>query len=218
MSNDYINNYKKITKLISSYKKKYNKDIKLVVVSKTQDFKKIAELHKNGQNDFGENYVDEAESKIKQINNQTIKWHFIGKIQSNKIKKISEYFSWVHTIDREKHVRKIDAFCSQLDKIMNVCIQINIDNEASKGGIDIDNYANLSNIIQQMKNIKLRGIMAIPNPNKSCSSAFAKMKDLYNSCTYLDTLSMGMSKDYLSAIENDANIIRVGQEIFGERK
>jgi uncharacterized pyridoxal phosphate-containing UPF0001 family protein len=69
-----------------------------------------------------------------------------------------------------------------------------------------------------MKNIKLRGIMAIPNPNKSCSSAFAKMKDLYNSCTYLDTLSMGMSKDYLSAIENDANIIRVGQQIFGERK
>jgi len=143
MSNDYINNYKKITNLISSYKKKYNKDIKLVVVSKTQDFKKIVELHKNGQNDFGENYVDEAESKIKQINNQTIKWHFIGKIQSNKIKKISEYFSWVHTIDTEKHVRKIDAFCSQLDKIMNVCIQINIDNEASKGGIDIDNYANL---------------------------------------------------------------------------
>jgi uncharacterized pyridoxal phosphate-containing UPF0001 family protein len=69
-----------------------------------------------------------------------------------------------------------------------------------------------------MKNIKLRGIMAIPNPNKSYSSAFAKMKDLYNSCTYLDTLSMGMSKDYLSAIENDANIIRVGQQIFGERK
>ena len=218
MSNDYINNYKKITNLISSYKKKYNKDIRLVVVSKTQDFKKIVELHKNGQNDFGENYVDEAESKIKQINNQTIKWHFIGKIQSNKIKKISEYFSWVHTIDTEKHVRKIDAFCSQLNKIMNVCIQINIDNEASKGGIDIDNYANLSNIIQQMKNIKLRGIMAIPNPNKSCLSAFAKMKDLYNSCAYLDTLSMGMSKDYLSAIENDANIIRVGQQIFGERK
>jgi len=218
MSNDYINNYKKITNLISSYKKKYNKDIKLVVVSKTQDFKKIVELHKNGQYDFGENYVDEAESKIKQINNQTIKWHFIGKIQSNKIKKISEYFSWVHTIDTEKHVRKMDAFCSQLDKIMNVCIQINIDNEASKGGINIDNYANLSNIIQQMKNIKLRGIMAIPNPNKSCSSSFAKMKDLYNSCTYLDTLSMGMSKDYLSAIENDANIIRVGQQIFGERK
>ena len=92
MSNDYINNYKKITNLISSYKKKYNKDIRLVVVSKTQDFKKIVELHKNGQNDFGENYVDEAESKIKQINDQTIKWHFIGKIQSNKIKKISEYF------------------------------------------------------------------------------------------------------------------------------
>ena len=137
MSSDYINNYKKLTRLVSSYKQKFNKDIKLVVISKTQDYKKIIELHKEGQNDFGENYVDEAESKINKINNQKIKWHFTGKIQSNKIKKISEYFSWVHTVDTEKHARRIDNFCAQINKVMNICIQINIDNESSKGGIDI---------------------------------------------------------------------------------
>ena len=218
MSSDYINNYKKLTRLVSSYKQKFNKDIKLVVVSKTQDYKKIIELHKEGQNDFGENYVDEAESKINKINNQKIKWHFTGKIQSNKIKKISEYFSWVHTVDTEKHARRIDNFCAQINKVMNICIQINIDNESSKGGIDIHKYSELSIIIRQLKNIKLRGIMALPNPNKSCSNSFRKMKDLYNSCTYLDTLSMGMSNDYLTAIENDANMIRIGQQIFGKRK
>jgi pyridoxal phosphate enzyme (YggS family) len=218
MSSDYLNNYRKITNLVNSYEKEYNKNIKLVVVSKTQDYKKIVELHKNGQNDFGENYVDEAESKMKKINNPTIEWHFIGKIQSNKIKKISEYFSWVHTIYTEKHAKRLDSFCFQLNKIMNVCIQINIDNEESKGGVDINDYENLAKVICQMKNIKLRGIMAIPSPNNSSSNAFTKMKDLYNSYANLDTLSMGMSKDYLSAIENDANMIRIGQQIFGERR
>ena len=214
---NYIDNYKSIIEIINEYKKINNKDIRLIVVSKTQDYTKIIELEKLGQRDFGENYLDEAREKIIQINNPNIVWHYIGSIQSNKIKKISENFSWIHTVSSEKHAHKINDVCSKLDKVMNICIQINIDNEETKGGVDIEEYNNLSLIVRNMKNIRLRGIMAIPKVSQSSVESFAKMKDLYDRHQYLDTLSMGMSKDYISAIEYNANMLRIGQQIFGKR-
>lgn len=214
---DYIDNYKNIIKIIDKHKKVYNRDIRLIVVSKTQDYKKVVELEKLGQRDFGENYLDEARKKIEKINNPNINWHYIGTIQSNKIKKISENFSWIHTVASEKHAIKINDVCKKLNKIMNVCIQINIDDEDTKGGVKFDDYDDLSLIIRNMKNINLRGIMTIPKANRSCIDSFAKMKDMYNKNNYLDTLSMGMSKDYVSAIEYSANMLRIGQQIFGER-
>ena len=116
---DYIDNYKSIIETINEYKKINNKDIRLIVVSKTQDYTKIIELEKLGQRDFGENYLDEAREKIRQINNPSIIWHYIGSIQSNKIKKISENFSWIHTVSSEKHAHKISDVCSKLNKITN---------------------------------------------------------------------------------------------------
>ncbi len=214
---DYIDNYKNIIKIIDKHKKVYNRDIRLIVVSKTQDYKKVVELEKLGQRDFGENYLDEARKKIEKINNPNINWHYIGTIQSNKIKKISENFSWIHTVASEKHAIKINDVCKKLNKIMNVCIQINIDDEDTKGGVKFDDYDDLSLIIRNMKNINLRGIMTIPKANRSCIDSFAKMKDMYKKNNYLDTLSMGMSKDYVSAIEYNANMLRIGQQIFGER-
>ena len=214
---DYIDNYKNIIKIIDKHKKVYNRDLRLIVVSKTQDYKKVVELEKLGQRDFGENYLDEARKKIEKINNPNINWHYIGTIQSNKIKKISENFSWIHTVASEKHAIKINDVCKKLNKIMNVCIQINIDDEDTKGGVKFDDYDDLSLIIRNMKNINLRGIMTIPKANRSCIDSFAKMKDMYNKNNYLDTLSMGMSKDYVSAIEYSANMLRIGQQIFGER-
>ena len=100
---------------------------------------------------------------------------------------------------------------------MNICIQINIDNEKTKGGIKLEEYNSLSLIIRNMENIRLRGIMAIPKASQSPVESFSKMKDLYNRHQYLDTLSMGMSKDYISAIEYNANMLRIGQQIFGKR-
>lgn len=214
---NYIDNYKGLIEFINEYKKNNNRDIRLVVVSKTQDYTKIIELEKLGQKDFGENYLDEGREKIRQINNPNIIWHYIGSIQSNKIKKISENFSWIHTVSSEKHAHKINDVCSKLNKVMNVCIQINIDNEKTKSGIKIEEYNNLSLIVRNMENIKLRGIMAIPKASKSCLESFAKMEDIYNRHPYLDTLSMGMSKDYISAIEYNANMLRIGQQIFGKR-
>ena len=214
---NYINNYKDIIETINKYKIINNRDIRLIVVSKTQDYKKIIELEKLGQRDFGENYLAEAIEKINQIDSPNIIWHYIGTIQSNKIKSLSENFTWIHTVASEKHAKKINDVCKKLNKVMNVCIQINVDNEDTKSGVSIDEYDALSLIIRNMKNMKLKGIMAIPKANQSCIESFAKMREIYNRCDYLDTLSMGMSKDYISAIEYNANMLRIGQQIFGKR-
>ena len=135
---NYINNYKNIIENINKYKIINNSDIRLVVVSKTQDYKKVIELEKLGQRDFGENYLSEAIEKINQINNPNIIWHYIGKIQSNKIKSLSENFTWIHTVASEKHAQKINDVCKKINKVMNVCIQINIDNEDTKSGVSLD--------------------------------------------------------------------------------
>ena len=153
---NYINNYKDIIETINKYKIINNRDIRLIVVSKTQDYKKIIELEKLGQKDFGENYLAEAIEKINQIDNPNIIWHYIGTIQSNKIKSLSENFTWIHTVASEKHAKKINDVCKKLNKVMNVCIQINVDNEDTKSGVSIDEYDALSLIIRNMKNMKLK--------------------------------------------------------------
>ena len=218
MSNEYIDNYKGVIEVINKYKKFRDNDIRLIVVTKSQDYKKIIQLEKYGQKDFGENYLDEAEEKISIINNKSIVWHYIGKIQSNKIKKLCNYFQWIHTISSVKHAYKINDICNKLNKKINVCIQINIDEEKTKGGIFINDYEDFYSSINKLSNLNVRGIMTIPNIEKPCENSFSKMKDLYNKHDYLDTLSMGMSKDYIKAIENDANLLRIGQQIFGARE
>ncbi len=218
MSNEYIDNYKGVIEVINKYKKFRDNDIRLIVVTKSQDYKKIIQLEKYGQKDFGENYLDEAEEKISKINNKSIIWHYIGKIQSNKIKKLCNYFQWIHTISSVKHAYKINDICNKLNKKINICIQINIDEEKTKGGIFINDYEDFYSSINKLSNLNVRGIMTIPNIEKPCENSFSKMKDLYNKHDYLDTLSMGMSKDYIKAIENDANLLRIGQQIFGARE
>ncbi len=218
MNDEYIYNYKNLIENINKYKDIKNREIRLVVVSKTQNYKKIIELEKCGQKDFGENYLHEAEEKITEINNPSLIWHYIGTIQSNKIRKICSYFQWIHTVSSEKHAHKINEICKELNKKINICIQINIDKEKSKGGIFMEDYETFSSSVLQMTNLKLRGIMTIPNVGGFHDDAFSKMSDLYNKYDYLDTLSMGMSNDYVTAIENEANLLRIGQQIFGARE
>ena len=218
MNDEYIYNYKNLIENINKYKDIKNREIRLVVVSKTQNYKKIIELEKCGQKDFGENYLHEAEEKITEINNPSLIWHYIGTIQSNKIRKICSYFQWIHTVSSEKHAHKINEICKELNKKINICIQINIDKEKSKGGIFMEDYETFSSSVLQMTNLKLRGIMTIPNVGEFHDDAFSKMSDLYNKYDYLDTLSMGMSNDYVTAIENEANLLRIGQQIFGARE
>ena len=214
---NYVHRYKDLKAKINDFEKLYDREIRLIVVSKTQSFEKIRALNILGQTDFGENYVDEAHEKISAIRNSNIRWHFIGKIQSNKIKLICNLFDWVHTISSEKHARKINEICKSMKKVMNVCIQINIDNEETKGGITREECEKFCSSLNGLKNIRLRGIMTIPRSDIPSEKSFARMYDLYKNNHYLDTLSMGMSNDFVTAIENGANMLRIGQEIFGKR-
>ena len=214
---NYVDKYKALKTKINDLEKLYKREIRLIVVSKTQSSEKIITLNNLGQTDFGENYVDEAREKIDSIRNSNIRWHFIGKIQSNKIKTICNLFDWVHTISSEKHAKKINEMSQSINKVMNVCIQINIDNEQTKGGIALEEYEKFSSSLLGLHNIKLRGLMTIPRSDIPSEESFARMYDLYKKNDYLDTLSMGMSSDFVTAIENGANMLRIGQEIFGKR-
>tara|TARA_B100000035_G_scaffold286459_1_gene270804 strand:+ start:379 stop:1035 length:657 start_codon:yes stop_codon:yes gene_type:complete len=217
MTTSYIDRYKDLKIKISELERMNNREICLVVVSKKQSIEKIITLNDLGQIDFGENYVDEAEEKISGINTDRITWHFIGRIQSNKIKKICSLFGWVHTISSKKHLIKMNEICKSMNKIMNICIQINIDNDDNKAGIALENYENFIMNLHDLRHVRLRGIMTIPQNNSSSQNSFSRMNDLFKKNNELDTLSMGMSRDYISAIENGANMLRIGQGIFGER-
>tara|TARA_Y100000022_G_scaffold54993_1_gene46865 strand:- start:1384 stop:2040 length:657 start_codon:yes stop_codon:yes gene_type:complete len=217
MTTSYIDRYKDLKIKISELERMNNREICLVVVSKKQSIEKIITLNDLGQIDFGENYVDEAEEKISGINTDRITWHFIGRIQSNKIKKICSLFGWVHTISSKKHLIKVNEICKSMNKIMNICIQINIDNDDNKAGIALENYENFIMNLHDLRHVRLRGIMTIPQNNSSSQNSFSRMNDLFKKNNELDTLSMGMSRDYISAIENGANMLRIGQGIFGKR-
>ena len=217
MTSHYIDRYKELKTKINELELSNNRRIRLMVVSKKQSVEKITALNDLGQIHFGENYVDEAEQKIDKVRIDKITWHFIGRIQSNKIKKICSLFNWIHTISTNKHLIKINDICKGMDKIMNVCVQINIDNEDNKGGIALDDYDKFKLNFRDLRYVRLRGIMTIPENKLSSQESFSRMNDLYKKHNDLDTLSMGMSRDFISAIENGANMLRIGQGIFGER-
>ena len=202
---------------------KTEKDIRLVAVSKGQSYIAIKSAYNAGQKIFGENYLQEALEKKKLLENLEIEWHFIGPIQSNKCKLISENFSWVQTVDRIKIVDKLNQY-RRSKKPLNICIQVNISEENTKSGIGLNDVKEFAKIISNLKNLKLRGVMAIPsktNENQNLVSQYRLLKKLYEdlkiSYSSVDTLSIGMSNDYLLAIENGANLVRIGTKIFGAR-
>ena len=223
MKEDYQNILSKIDSDI--VKISIDKTTKLIIVSKSQPTSSIRELIKSGYHIYGENYLDEAIKKIEEIDNNNLEWHFIGRIQSNKIKKIAKYFNWVQTISSEKHARLLNEECQKLEKKLNICVQINIDNEESKAGIMINETDEFLNNISRYEYLSLRGIMAIPsklNALKENVNSYNILKLKYdklsNKYKNIDTLSLGMSNDYKLALSKGSNMIRIGSLIFGERK
>ena len=223
MKEDYQNILSKIDSDID--KISIDKTTKLIIVSKSQPTSSIRELIKSGYHIYGENYLDEAIKKIEEIDNNNLEWHFIGRIQSNKIKKIAKYFNWVQTISSEKHARLLNEECQKLEKKLNICVQINIDNEESKAGIMINEIDEFLNNISKYEYLSLRGIMAIPsklNALKENVNSYNILKLKYdklsNKYKNIDTLSLGMSNDYKLALSKGSNMIRIGSLIFGERK
>jgi len=198
-------------------------EVRLLAVSKAQPADKLREAYMAGQRAFGENYVQEAIAKQTYLQDCNIEWHFIGPIQSNKTQLIAQHFDWVHSVDRLKIASRLNDARPDTLTPLNICIQINSSEESSKSGADAASIAELAKQISQMPKLKLRGIMAIPAPTKDLAKQRAQFKivaDILNALKQdldLDTLSIGMSDDYVAAIQEGATIVRIGSAIFGAR-
>lgn len=198
--------------------------ITLVAVSKTKPAALVAEALDAGQRDFGENYLQDALAKIETLAAREPLWHFIGDIQSNKTRDIASNFAWAHAIDRFKIARRLSDQRPDDMAPLNVCIQVNIDGDASKSGIAPEAAAELADRIAALDNVILRGLMAIPAPADDTDAQrrpFAALRELMDQLNArahtLDTLSMGMSADLEAAIVEGATHVRVGTAIFGAR-
>lgn len=199
-------------------------DIRLLAVSKTFPPERIREAAQAGQIAFGENYLQESLGKIAALADLGLEWHFIGPLQSNKTRPVAEHFSWVHGIERLKIAERLSAARGAARPPLQVCIQVNVSGEASKSGVSPGETAALAHAVAGLPNLRLRGLMAIPEPTDDMPLArqrFAMLRELREVLNEagmaLDTLSMGMSHDLEAAILEGATIVRVGTAIFGER-
>lgn len=202
----------------------FKQQVKLVAVSKAQTADAVREAYQAGQTIFGENYLQEALDKQQLLTDLNIEWHFIGPIQSNKTQPISQNFDWVHSVDRLKIAQRLnDARPTDLAPLQ-ICLQVNVSNEDSKSGVAPADLAALASEIKKLPKLTLRGLMAIPAPSKDVSQQTAQFKQVrqcYDALLAqgfaLDTLSIGMSDDYLPAIAQGATFVRIGSAIFGAR-
>ena len=199
-------------------------EILLLAVSKTFPAGHIAEAFAAGQTAFGENHAQEAVEKITVLAALPLEWHFIGPIQSNKTRLIAERFGWVHSVEREKIAQRLNASRPAGTPPLNVCIQVNVSGEATKSGVAPGSEARLADAIARLPRLKLRGLMAIPEPTADVMlqrRRFALLRELGDGLRArghaLDTLSMGMTDDFEAAIVEGATIVRIGTAIFGPR-
>lgn len=203
-------------------------DVQLLAVSKTFPAQAVLEAMAAGQLAFGENYLQEALDKIASVAqaqpDAAVEWHFIGPIQSNKTRPIAASFAWVHTVERLKIAQRLSEQRPPELGPLNICLQVNISGEASKSGASPEELPALAREVAQLPNLRLRGLMAIPEPTTDVAeqrAAFARVRALFDALRAdglaLDTLSMGMSGDLAPAIAEGATIVRVGSAIFGKR-
>ena len=202
--------------------------VKLLAVSKTKPIEAILVAYEAGQTVFGENYVQEGVEKIQfcQQHQIELEWHFIGPLQSNKTRLVAEYFDWMQTLERAKIADRLNEQRSPHKAPLNVLIQVNISNEASKSGVQPDDILPLAKHVENLPHLRLRGLMAIPEPTDDVAQqeqTFRQMRTLFESLqqalphAQIDTLSMGMTDDMQTAIQCGSTMVRVGTAIFGKR-
>ncbi|MDX1452461.1 MAG: YggS family pyridoxal phosphate-dependent enzyme [Oleiphilaceae bacterium] len=206
-------------------------EVSLLAVSKTQPAEALLAAIEAGQRAFGENYVQEAVDKQAALQTlctaaqwQALSWHFIGPLQSNKTRLVAEHFDWVHSIDRIKIARRLSEQRLAEKGPLQVCLQVNIDDEASKAGVALSELPQLVDAVMALPNLQLRGLMTIPAATDDADqtrASFARMHtaflELAQQCASVDTLSMGMSGDLELAVANGSTMVRVGTAIFGAR-
>jgi pyridoxal phosphate enzyme (YggS family) len=198
--------------------------VKLLAVSKRQPVSAIYGAAAAGQIDFGENQVVEGLEKIRIVADSSLKWHFIGHLQTNKTKAVAEHFDWVHSVDRLKTAERLSRQRPASLDDLNICLQVNVDDETSKSGISVADVADLATRVVGLPRIRLRGLMCLPairDDFESQRKPFARLRRLADqlraSGIPTDTLSMGMSGDYRAAIFEGATIVRIGTAVFGPR-
>jgi pyridoxal phosphate enzyme (YggS family) len=196
----------------------------LLAVSKTQPTSAIAAVAAAGQHCFGENYPQEALNKIAELAALNLEWHFIGPLQANKTRGIAEHCAWAHSVDRLKVAERLNAQRPDHLPPLNVCLQVNIDQELTKHGLDEKDLASVAAAITDLTRLRLRGLMAIPAPTLDFNDQrqpFARLRQcverLNAAGMALDTLSMGMSDDLEAAVAEGSTLVRVGAALFGPR-
>ena len=204
-----------------------NSSVCVLAVSKTRTSAEIRLAHNAGLHNFGENYVQEAVQKIHELRDLPLTWHFIGGIQSNKTNDLARYFHWVHSIDRANIASRLDAARAEFrpDDPLNVCLQLNLDDEDQKSGVSAHDAKELLQHARQLPHLRVRGFMTIPKPRSNApdtregfrrtAELFQKYRDI--SDDNWDTLSMGMSDDFATAVAEGATIVRLGTILFGPR-
>lgn len=220
-------NIGQLTGRLRDLEHRYNRpdaSVTLLAVSKRHSAQSIIEANKAGLWNFGENYLQEALAKIDQLQELRLNWHFIGPIQTNKTKPIAENFQWVHSVDRSKIAQRLSDQRGHELPALNICVQVKLSDEETKSGVAINEVESLCDLIEQLPNLKLRGLMTIPAPLSDFDSQrrtfallaneFNRLKERYSQ---LDTLSMGMSNDYEAAVAEGTTLVRIGTAIFGER-
>jgi len=199
-------------------------EVSLLAVSKTKPVDDILAAYRAGQRAFGENYLQDALPKIQAIREPGIEWHFIGRLQSNKTADISRHFAWVHGLDRLKHAQRLSRQRPTDLPPLQVCLQVNLSREPSKGGVAPQDAERLAAAVARLPGLRLRGLMTMPDPTSDAAAqraVFAGLRGLFEQLRAagldLDTLSMGMSADMEAAIAEGSTLVRIGTDIFGAR-
>ena len=197
---------------------------RIIAVSKARSAEEVRIAANHGISDFGENYLREALEKVENTADLAIQWHFIGAIQSNKTATIAQNFSWVQSIDRMKIAQRLNEQRPDHLPLLNICIQINLDQEETKSGISPENASRFAQELIELPKLRLRGIMCIPRPRddydqqlSAAQKAVALFNDLRQLSSDIDTLSLGMSADLEAAVHAGSTMVRIGTDIFGPR-
>ncbi len=199
--------------------------VKLLAVSKKQPVSSILEAAAAGQRDFGENQAQEGLDKIATVADDALVWHFIGHLQTNKTRAVAEHFDWVHSVDRLKTARRLSSQRPETLPDLNICLQVNVDEEVSKSGlIAVDDVIAIAREVVELPRLRLRGLMCLPAIRHSFDEQrvpFARLRALAAKLAGLgietDTLSMGMTDDYRAAVFEGSTIVRIGTAVFGPR-
>jgi len=205
-----------------------NDSVRVLAVSKTRSSAEVRAAYDSGIENFGENYVQEAVQKIHELRDLPLTWHYIGGIQSNKTKDLARYFQWVHSIDRVNIASRLNAARAEFrpNNPLNVCLQLNLDEEVQKSGVSARGVEELLQHTRQLTHLRVRGFMTIPKPNSDSSfirEGFRQAAELFRKYRHVDdnnwdTLSMGMSNDFAIAVAEGATLLRLGTVLFGPRE